>query len=141
MKTVAGTISFDGYRVNELFFAKKKPDKPAIPTEKPSFSPVFSRVIESDDMGSCLVTLSVKIGDEPEDSVPFSIRVSLTGKFTINEKERAKEIMEVNGTAILFPYLRSTVSQLTLSANLSPVILPTINLVEMLNNERKAKED
>lgn len=133
MKTVAGTISFDGYRVNELSFKRKQPIVVSEKGEKHSFSPVFSREIEGNEMGKCRVTLTATVGDDEEDTIPFSAFVSLTGQFTVEEKERAREIMEVNGTAILFPYLRAVMSQLTTGANLPPIILPTINLVEMLN--------
>ena len=36
-----------------------------------------------------------------------------------------------NSLAILFPYIRSFVSTITLQANIPPVILPTLNLVKL----------
>ena len=71
--------------------------------------------------------------------MPFTAFVSLTGSFTVPEKENAQELMEVNGTAILFPYLRAVMSQLTAAANIPQVILPTVNLVQMLN-KRKSEQ-
>ena len=36
-----------------------------------------------------------------------------------------------NCIAILFPYIRSMVSTLTLQANINPIILPTMNLISL----------
>ena len=138
METIAGTISFNGYKVNELKFMPKMPAAGANKEELPSFAPVFSRKIEGNDQGECRVTLSARVGAE-DDTMPFTAFVSLTGSFTVPEKENAQELMEVNGTAILFPYLRAVMSQLTAAANIPQVILPTVNLVQMLN-KRKSEQ-
>lgn len=47
-----------------------------------------------------------------------------------------------NSIAILFPYIRSFVSTLTLQANMKPIILPTLNLTglqEELRNNTSSK--
>lgn len=136
MKTVSGTITFDGYEIKELSFKLKPSVENNENEDTHSYSPVFNRQIEGNEMGDCQVTLSVSVGYEEEDTLPFSAFVSLTGKFTVTEIDRAREIMEVNGTAILFPYLRAVMSQLTIAANISPIILPTVNLVKMLDKNR-----
>lgn len=38
-----------------------------------------------------------------------------------------------NSIAIVFPYLRSFISSLTIQANLKPIILPTMNLTSLSN--------
>lgn len=43
-----------------------------------------------------------------------------------------------NSIAILFPYVRAFISTVTLQANISPVILPTMNLSEL---EKPLKEN
>ena len=56
----------------------------------------------------------------------------------INEKTEAKKHLSVNGTAILFPYLRSIVSILSSLDNSNAIVLPTINthsFVEVENQE------
>ena len=67
-----------------------------------------------------------------------TIEVELTGYFIINEKTEAKKHLSVNGTAILFPYLRSIVSILSSLDNSNAIVLPTINthsFVEVENQE------
>ena len=138
METAAGTINFNGYKVNELVFKPKIPAAGADKEQLPTFAPVFSRKIEGQDQGECSVTLSASVGAE-DDTMPFTAFVSLTGSFFVPEKEQARELMEVNGTAILFPYLRAVMSQLTAAANIPQVILPTVNLVQLLN-KRKSEQ-
>lgn len=45
-----------------------------------------------------------------------------------------------NSLAIIFPYVRAFISTLTLQANVSPIILPTINLMGLTDELRKNTE-
>jgi preprotein translocase subunit SecB len=45
--------------------------------------------------------------------------------------EEIPEFFYGNSIAILFPYIRSMVSTVTLQANVQPMILPTLNLVSL----------
>lgn len=45
--------------------------------------------------------------------------------------EEIPEFFYANSIAILFPYIRSMVSTVTLQANVQPLILPTLNLVSL----------
>lgn len=52
----------------------------------------------------------------------------------ITEDFKLSLFPKINAPAIAFPYLRAFVSNLTLQAGLKPVILPSINFVELANN-------
>ena len=45
-------------------------------------------------------------------------------------------MLEVNGTAILFPYLRSIITTITSSMGIQPIILPTMNIVKMIKEKK-----
>lgn len=47
---------------------------------------------------------------------------------------------EPNAIAILYPYVRSIISTYTTNSNVDPIILPTINVVEMLKQEKNNKD-
>ena len=68
---------------------------------------------------------------------PFELRIFITGCFRLidcNLDDKMKESMiNENTIAILFPYLRSLI-------NINPLILPTINVLSLLKNE-KAQND
>jgi preprotein translocase subunit SecB len=58
----------------------------------------------------------------------------------ITEDFKLSSFPKVNAPAIAFPYLRAFVSNLTLQSGLEPVILPSINFVQLANNNF-SKED
>jgi preprotein translocase subunit SecB len=81
------------------------------------------------------VSISVSIFNEnlSVDS-PFYLFISLTGEFqfTDNADVDNEFMIDMNAVAILFPYLRSAVTNITSTANIPPLILPTINVSKLL---------
>lgn len=57
-----------------------------------------------------------------------------------DEHHRLKSLCEKNTLSILFPYLRSAVSDISIKANIRPIILPTINIVALLDRIKKLEE-
>ena len=64
--------------------------------------------------------------------VEYGARFVLEGEF---EKDYIERISKINGPAILFPYVREYVSDLTRRAGHEPVNLPAINFVKPVENE------
>ena len=58
----------------------------------------------------------------------------------ITEDFKLSSFSKINAPAIAFPYLRAFVSNLTLQSGLEPVILPSINFVQLANNDSSIKE-
>lgn len=140
METVTSVITFEGYTVKRLSFTPKKPASATEDDTCVGFSPVFERKIKWNKDGDCRVSLTATVG-QPDDNMPFIATASIVGQFKVPDAEKANELMEVNGTAILYPYLRAVMTQLTSAANVPPVYLPIINLVEMLKVKDKVKID
>ncbi|WP_438316567.1 protein-export chaperone SecB [Sporosarcina sp. FA9] len=102
-------------------------------------SPTFGVEIglNEDNNRQAIVHLSVEIGDQSEDDY---LKVVIAGFFAFETDEDVKDDIiynyyELNGTAILFPYLRSIVSDLTSKGEDSPIILPTINILALLKSK------
>lgn len=97
-------------------------------------------ILEDDNVA--IITLTSSIGNEEKNSCPFLADVTLTGVFKVSydekndrDKEMAEEFLTQNTIAILFPYLRSFISDMTLRTNKYPAfILPPFNVVEMLED-------
>ena len=66
-----------------------------------------------------------------------SIVMEITGVFKINEKEDAEKHLSVNGSAMLFPYLRTFISIVSSLDNPNSLVLPTVNT----NNFEVKKSD
>ena len=65
---------------------------------------------------------------------PYRFSVEIAGRFdseTIWHTE-----WEANALAILFPYIRAIVSSVSAQSGREPVILPTINLAQMFDNNK-----
>lgn len=63
-----------------------------------------------------------------------SILLDVVGYFRVNDKSDSEKITEylvVNGTAIIFPYLRSMISMLSSLDSENAIIIPTINTVNL----------
>ena len=70
-----------------------------------------------------------------ENNKPFEMKVHLTGYF-ITEGENP-EIFKANAIAILYPYVRAIVSTYTANANITPLILPAINVNKLIEDQKK----
>jgi preprotein translocase subunit SecB len=69
----------------------------------------------------------------------FSLSLTAIGvfDFTSNiEDEAAREnMLKINGSAIIFPFIRSFVAQITAQPNMTPIVLPPINVTKMIDEE------
>ncbi|GAA2973456.1 protein-export chaperone SecB [Lentilactobacillus parakefiri] len=134
-------IDFKNYRIIKMYYERNKSFK-NIDNGKNTISPQFSVHINDSSKDKVIIKLSVKID---ENNFPFKLEVSLEGMFAYNSDEDATNIgKEVffsrNAVAILFPYLRSCVSSLTnLSNENRALILPTMNIVELLKKQGNLK--
>lgn len=63
-----------------------------------------------------------------EQNYPFHMKVKVEGEFTIIGDNI--ESFEVNGIAILYPYVRAIISTYTANSNMPTLILPPINVAE-----------
>lgn len=79
--------------------------------------------------------------DAEKNNYPFNFKVEIIGIFEIDcDDEKQKNILsEQNSVAILFPYVRALISTYTSAANVSPIILPPINVIKYLQ-DKKLKE-
>lgn len=68
-------------------------------------------------------------------AAPFHFQVEFGGKFELSPDEledpkTLEQLKNVNCPAIIFPYLRETVSTLVNKANLPPFYLPAVNFID-----------
>ena len=120
-------IKLIGYSVDKMSFILNKSFK-VEPNHKIQVKPTFNREITKRDQNSFILTLSISFDDYNED-IPFYLDIQISGIFSVAnwETEPALSVSKINGTVILFPYLRSLVTTLTANANVPPYILPITN--------------
>jgi preprotein translocase subunit SecB len=128
-------LQFNGYEVNNIQFELIDHIE-----ENKEFEiiPEFNTSTHDKGNDHFEVALSVNIHSSESHPLPFNLAVSMVGKFSIClgniDDELKTSLLRENTLAIMFPFLRSIVASITLSANIPPLILPVINIVSAFNN-------
>lgn len=103
-----------------------------------------TKVYAVESSTSCSIFLfGLEAGSLEDEKYPFLVEVEIEGYFTYSAKEDEtgvgfENFIRYNCDAILYPYLRSTISTLTNIANDFPTYnLPTINITKAIqeNND------
>lgn len=124
-------LRFTGYRiekidysVNENFDFNKNSE--LIPSF--AFRYVFSNEFED----KCNIIIGIKY--DKKANHPFLLNLIIRGFFEINEKD-----FLINGFAILFPYVRTIITDIT-KASLIPLVIPTMNIQNFIENKLEELE-
>lgn len=130
-------LKFIDYIVDEVSFKNEY-------SKNDSFSLEFDidSEVEFKDDNNFILKLNLYLFKKEED-VPFRMNVKALGMFEIDDvDEKLKiELSEKNAVAILFPYLRALVSNYTSIANVTPLILPPINVAQYIEDKKKKLKD
>ena len=77
------------------------------------------------------------------ETLPFSLNVEIGGLFDFSGMPKSNQsfdkIARINCAAILFPYLREIVTDITRRASLPPLYLPPVNFVELYTAKSSEK--
>src|SRR5690625_2455599 len=136
-KSINSGLRFIDYRVNDIDYRINQ----HFEEKNVSVKFNFSRNVEylDDEDNTMLVSLIISVfEDAEENNYPFSLKINMTGIFElddIHESER-ESFAEVNAVAILFPYIRSLISTITANVNVPSLILPPINVVNLIKEEK-----
>lgn len=121
-------FEFKGVTAEELSFSLNRvrlnaQDKLDI---KPQFSRQVRKLNNNDKVN--FVALSVKIESTEEEPKPFNIHVTLMGVFEVEDVagDADERAFVIEATRLLYPYLRTAVTNLTASAYIAPLNLPVI---------------
>lgn len=127
-------LSLVYYRVNELEFSFNEGVKPNSSFQiKPK---IECKIAKKEDM--LFVNLTLKINEDISGPVPFNLKVLLAGTYKtadgssldlVDQKTQINEAF-----SILYPYLRSIVSSITLNCNIPAYILPSVTPEQLTEN-------
>lgn len=134
-------LNFEGYRVTNMSYTQN--DNFKKPQENLSLNPKFGVRLVTDDVNKAKVILTFA----SENELPFNVKVTLEGNFKYNASEDKinfgfEKLLRKNATAILFPYLRAIVSQLTTMGNeYQPLLIPAMNIGALLEKNEENNEN
>lgn len=77
------------------------------------------------------IVLNTTVSDEDE-----QIYVNVKGKAIFRTQQKNMDILEKNTIAIMFPYIRSYISIITTQPGMSPIVLPAMNIIAMINDQK-----
>lgn len=120
-------MSLKGIRVDEMSFKLNgmRPQNGVKMELKPTFSRRVRRAVENEKM--CFVSLTVKIEKSEDSPKPFDLEVTYTGLFETDATDEAgRRAAVIEGTKMLYPYLRAGVTTLTTAALAAPLVLPIV---------------
>lgn len=120
-------LKFKGFMVEKMEYLKNK--KVTLEDEVFLSPDILFKLAMNKDKTKANIYIGIKLGSEK--NLPFIVEAIVRGDFEITnselEEEEIKKFYLQNGTAILFPYVRSIITDLTSKSNHNPIILPTIN--------------
>lgn len=131
-------IYLDGYNIDEISYINVSSKETLESKEKPEFS---FEVGFTENLEHAIVKMTVELNQGSR-----KIMVKMSGNFSIPDlgytKEEIKLFVAQNGSAILYPYLRSVVSIISTLDGPSAVVLPTLNMIdELAKLSEKNKKD
>lgn len=131
-------IYLDGYNIDEISYKNVSSKETLESKEEPEFSFEFGF---TENLEHAIVKMTVELNQGNR-----KIMVKMSGNFSIPDlgytKEEIKLFVAQNGSAILYPYLRSVVSIISTLDGPSAVVLPTLNMIdELAKLSEKNKKD
>lgn len=127
-----GIISFDDYIIKEIHYRLNPQFHSNDPVEI-KMNIEHGHIIQDDQMRIQIQLILFENAEANND--PFEMKVVMEGIFSKANENTDLEAFVPNGLAILFPYIRAIVSTYTASANIPPLILPTININSIINDK------
>ncbi len=67
----------------------------------------------------------------------YTFQVSASGYFSLSSENNLELMMHQNAVAIVFPYIRSQISLLTAQPEMKPVVLPPMNIAQMVEESMR----
>lgn len=113
-------FQFEGYIIDKASIALKNKN---VGTEM-EFRIEPNAQVANDKMN---LTLEVEVNDK-EQNLMLNLRVVGFFRYDGEQVKEINQFLYLNGPAILFPYVRSYVSNITALSGLPPIIMPTLNM-------------
>lgn len=134
-----GVFEFKGYTVESMNYERNHYFNTV--SKKINLDPKLSSEHNIDN-NHVTIFLSVVAGSTEDVGIPFKVSCSVKGSFLYNKDEDEKgfgidTFIVNNSVAILYPYVRAIISNLTAFSNEFPGYnMPTINVAKALKDNR-----
>lgn len=132
-----GILSFLGYSLREINFSKNDYFKGG----KVNLDLKISKNSTYIDNKRVRMNLNVKLfSNVVDNNYPFTLAFVISGLFQYREinieVDNNRELIEKMMIDILYPYIRTIVTSILTTANMPPLFLPTINVNQLIKNNK-----
>lgn len=128
-------MSFESFRLVNLSFAINYNFKQS---KAIKMSPEISVANKYDKKKKALgIRVKVSMSDG---NMPFSFDVVGEGRFvfkTMPDEQTLKRVAIINGPAIIYPYVRETIADMTRRAGFPPLHLPPVNFIRLAASDKQ----
>lgn len=138
-KQLTSMFRFDNYKVDGISYNLNPKFKHQEPVDL-NFSLQVCVEFDTAPLKGEVGIRAVIFENAQENNYPFSLEVVLTGFFSTENDmapEKFHDFCKVNGVTALFPFLRSIIADITRVANQEPLILPLINIRNLIEQQEK----
>lgn len=134
MQNESRVIKFVGYDVVKLVINKVTD---FVATEEDGNVSFLYKIVVNEQLCKANVIIGVRI--DAINDFPYDVELVLKGNFVLLEckEEDLDKYLMVNASAIMYPYLRATLSTVTSQLERDKVILPTLNFFSVFENTDK----
>lgn len=124
------SLKFLKYGVENLEYTADNNNKIEITKLKPQ---IECNIIENPKVENKFrLELGIRIGDRDHKDYDFFVKATIFGDFELDKQFQTGELIP-SALSILFPYLRSVITDLTSKGDKKPIILPPINVYDLLS--------
>lgn len=121
------SLVLKGFEIIESTFRKE-----GILTDDLKLEVQVNHNLNEQSAGIFEILLEITISD-----IDKKLYVNVKGRAVFATQQENREILEKNTIAIMFPYFRSYISLITTQPGMNPIVLPAMNIVAMVNDQRK----
>lgn len=133
MEKYESVLKFIRYEVNEIYF--KKNINFQVNKEGTLIDLKIKPIIDIKDKNMNIMLQTTIFENAEQNNKPFEMKVNVTGYFMTDGCN--PETLKANAIAILYPYVRAIVSTYTANTNITPLILPTINVNKLIKDQEE----
>lgn len=130
-KTIKAIYNFNGYNINNIVFKalnnEYKSKKVSISMQLGAKTKVADNLLD----GQILLSAVFNGKEQKDHSNIFRLEIELIGYFQAESEQDEisfQKFLNLNGIATLMPFLRSSVADITRTANYGTILLPLINV-------------
>lgn len=126
-KEIESVLVMKDLHVEEASFSQSRPV-----TSKKVELAVRHSTSQLDDENRVEIKFGLRVTNETQD---FEAKVNFLAIFEVDGDEQFKKAMFTeNAVAIIFPFVRSYIVQLTAAPGMEPIVLPPLNIVSLLQD-------